>query len=682
MTDELTAKFLRLFPCNPYSVTFCQRLGNKRDDKGKLVVNYWTETNRDENGKYQPRPVTAQEVEKHLAGKCALVLKPTQGDGRVSWISGDVDNYGPDTFIACAARIEKAGLPLHPFKSKSGGVHPICFLAEPIPQSQATELARRFMAQLGYSTQEVFPNGEGLGLGVEVPFFGDAKALEEFEPILYHYDGNGTQTAYGVPPADPHVAENWQPKSDAKPLGLKIPAGIDFEKELALRLHFEKHVEGATTYFNYHNIDGQACLIQGTIHGAQSNNARQCGFEVTDGRVCHKCFDSDCQAGDAAKTRRAITALDQRNKDLPSLLALLTRRVKADGASVEITLRSYDRIPKEHLVYLWPKYLPLGKLVHLAGNSGEGKSPLSVDIAARVSKGLPWPDDAPNELGPRSVILLTAEDDAGDTVRPRLELAGADLTKIHDIVCTMRKESSVQERMLALSTDLTALLEKTREVPDLALVVIDPVTNYLGPKVKINLDEEVRQVLMPLALGAKELSFTALTVGHLNRRERGTDPLQRILGAAAFHAVARFIYLVGSDPDDTSPHAHVLIQKRGTAAPSLRYQTYAKQVEWDGKESEVVGVEWRGTSSATAEDAVDPTGNREKSEMAQAAQELAEILKAGRLPKTEALQLLGDAGHNVDGINVTRLLRAAGAGSKRFPPDKWYSWFLPGPKDR
>jgi hypothetical protein len=233
------------------------------------------------------------------------------------------------------------------------------------------------------------------------------------------------------------------------------------------------------------------------------------------------------------------------------------------------------------------------------------------------------------------------------------------------------------ERMLVLNKDVARLLEKIRSVPDLALIVIDPITNYLGEEIKMNHEEEVRRVLMPLVIAAKERQITFITIGHLNRRESGTESLQRIMGAAAFHGVARFIYMVGPDPDSEDKHCHVLVQRRGVDAPALRYQTKSTPVEWAGKTSDVISVQWNGVSSASAEDTVDPHSLAEKGITARAAKALREILRDGRKPKEVAMKALGEAGFDVDSLNVTRLLQAAKADSKRFEGEKHYSWFLP-----
>jgi putative DNA primase/helicase len=152
-----------------------------------------------------------------------------------------------------------------------------------------------------------------------------------------------------------------------------------------------------------------------------------------------------------------------------------------------------------------------------------------------------WPDKTPNRAGPQSVILLAAEDDPEDTVKPRLELAGANVKKVYDVKCTMRLDQKPVEKLLALDHDIHELIAKARTIPDLALMVIDPITNYLG-KVPMNKDEKVRAILMSLGSAARKLKCAIITFGHLNRREKGTDPLQRIMGAAAFHGVARFVY--------------------------------------------------------------------------------------------------------------------------------------------
>jgi hypothetical protein len=135
-------------------------------------------------------------------------------------------------------------------------------------------------------------------------------------------------------------------------------------------------------------------------------------------------------------------------------------------------------IRKEHREWLWPGYLGRNKVVHFGGASTEGKSPVTLDIAARVSAGLSWPDGAANTLGPKGVILLAAEDDWSDTIVPRLERAGADLNNVYKFSV---KQKTV-ELTPSLDSDCQRLEKQLAQIGNVALIVIDPITNYLGSK--------------------------------------------------------------------------------------------------------------------------------------------------------------------------------------------------------
>src|SRR5216683_4844045 len=132
--------------------------------------------------------------------------------------------------------------------------------------------------------------------------------------------------------------------------------------------------------------------------------------------------------------------------------------------------------------WLWEGRLSKNQLSHFAGESSEGKSPVTLDLTARVTTGADWPDGTPNTLGPRSVILMASEDDWADTIMPRLKLAGADMRKVFRFVSTVSKDDSVVDVSTRLDTDLEDLKKQIASLPDVVLVVIDPITNYLGSK--------------------------------------------------------------------------------------------------------------------------------------------------------------------------------------------------------
>jgi AAA domain-containing protein len=192
-------------------------------------------------------------------------------------------------------------------------------------------------------------------------------------------------------------------------------------------------------------------------------------------------------------------------------------------------VESASDIRKEHREWLWKGYLGRNKVAHFGGASTEGKSPVTLDIIARVTSGADWPDGTRNELGPQSAILLAAEDDWSDTIIPRLEIAGANLAKVKRFFV---KQQTV-ELTPSLDNDCQRLEQEIEHIGDVALVVIDPITNYLGSK-KMNMEEEIRGgILMPLSQLAKNKHCAVITVGHLNKRGSEVTVLQRLMGAAA-----------------------------------------------------------------------------------------------------------------------------------------------------
>lgn len=341
-----------------------------------------------------------------------------------------------------------------------------------------------------------------------------------------------------------------------------------------------------------------------------------------------------------------------------------------------VTLEDGDVQEKEHLSYLWQDYLPLKKLIHLCGGSGEGKSPLSVDLAARISAGLPWPDNTPNTMGPRTVILMSSEDDYADTIRPRLELAGANLKKIKRVKQTVtRKDATQTEVSFALKTDLERLIGEALKIPDLALVIIDPITNYLAG-VNMNREDEVREILMQVVDNlVTPLRVSVMTIGHLNKRERGTDPKDRVMGARAFYGVARFVYFCGDDEDAPAEdkHSHVMTQDRGVGAQAIKYRTEAVDQTWAGQTSKVVRIVWGKKCNADAQSTVDQLSKGDKRLSAESAAFIREVLKSGKKPAQE-VQDQHKKALGRDCTDWTRARRLANVGTIK-EGSSWF-WYI------
>jgi len=182
------------------------------------------------------------------------------------------------------------------------------------------------------------------------------------------------------------------------------------------------------------------------------------------------------------------------------------------------------------------------------GDPGVGKSVASTDLAARVSAGLGFPDGSPSG-DPAGVVLISAEDGAEDTIRPRLEVAGADLSRISLVqsVTWFDENLGASERQLDLQRDLPALEEAIQQTENCAMVIVDPIASYMG-KTDSHNNAEVRATLTPLAKIAEKYNVAILGITHLNKTN--ARAMDRVTGSLAFVAQARAVWVVGRDKQD------------------------------------------------------------------------------------------------------------------------------------
>jgi len=201
-------------------------------------------------------------------------------------------------------------------------------------------------------------------------------------------------------------------------------------------------------------------------------------------------------------------------------------------------------IKPEHVEWLVDQSFPLGMLAVIGGQPGLGKSQISISLAAGVTsgKGLPGNGDF-NNLG--SVIILANEDDAARTIRPRLDAAGADTSKVHIVEGVAREGAEVD--MFQLDLDIADLRERAVQIGDVKLIIIDPPSAYLGTKVDSYKDSDVRRVLMPLGSLAQDTGAMILLIVHLNKRTDG-GAQQRFSGSTAWTAAPRVAFMVAEDP--------------------------------------------------------------------------------------------------------------------------------------
>ncbi|MGV0694260.1 AAA family ATPase [Mycobacterium paraintracellulare] len=261
-------------------------------------------------------------------------------------------------------------------------------------------------------------------------------------------------------------------------------------------------------------------------------------------------------------------------------------------AACTVRLMRLSDVKPERVEWLWRNRLPVGKLVTLDGDPGLGKSTLALSVAAIVTTAGAWPDGT--ACGQRSdVLLLSAEDGLADTVRPRLDAAGADVHRVHAIEGVTTVDEHGNRVLSPLTLADVAGLEAAITQTGARLLVVDVLMAYLPSGVDSHKDQDVRRVLSRLAGVADKTGCTVLLVRHLNKGA-GRDPLYRGGGSIGIVGAARAGLLVAADPDD--PERRVLAAVKSNLGPPPRSLSYRLVAADNG----VARVEWEGESDHSA----------------------------------------------------------------------------------
>lgn len=223
-----------------------------------------------------------------------------------------------------------------------------------------------------------------------------------------------------------------------------------------------------------------------------------------------------------------------------------------------------DRVQEREIEWLWPGYIPSGKMVIIEGDPGDGKSVMTCDLAARFSTGARLPDGSRCTEGAINVVMISAEDDPNDTIRPRLRIAGANLTRIHLVT-----EGSIPGSPFDLGRDVGALEHFIREY-GVKLVFIDPLMAFMPAGVNTNSDHEVRRAIHPLVRMGMRTGCALVVIRHLTKGR--TKAITAGGGSIAFIGAARVGFLVGPHPDDDSKRVLGCVKINvGEKPPTLGY---------------------------------------------------------------------------------------------------------------
>jgi putative DNA primase/helicase len=274
--------------------------------------------------------------------------------------------------------------------------------------------------------------------------------------------------------------------------------------------------------------------------------------------------------------------------------------------------------------WLWKGWLALGKVHLMVGMPGVGKSYTSCDLAARITKGWPWPD-ATNGNSPADVLFLAAEDGLADTIRPRLDAHGADCEKVHVLrsLIVTTDEGKRIERPVSLIRDIERVDEHLRLNPAIRALVVDPISEYL-PGINHNKNEEIRTALAPLVRMAEERCVAAILMSHFNKGPLG-PAIHRAMGSVAFTAVARIAWAFIADQED---------QDRVLMLP-LKNNLHHRMPGWAYRIIDVEGhetgrLEWEDHAvSISADEALEVQKGKQPEKLSEAVEWLRNRLSAG-----------------------------------------------------
>jgi AAA domain len=306
-----------------------------------------------------------------------------------------------------------------------------------------------------------------------------------------------------------------------------------------------------------------------------------------------------------------------------------------------------------------------------------GKSMLTIDLAARVSTGRPMPGQS-GARTPRGVVILSAEDDTARTIRPRLEAAGADLSKIA-IVSVRDPDGTLRDPTIA-ADDLRAVEQAIAQV-DALMVVIDPLMAYLPDSVNANMDHDVRRALSALSDLAERTGAAIVVVRHLRKSAADGNPLYRGGGSIGIIGAARAGLLVALDPDDPSGSRRVLAATKANLAPLPPSLSFTVEVAPGTGQPRIA---WHGTTAHRAADLLRiPDREEGAPERRDAEAFLTDLLTDGPLP---AKQVQAEA--RAAGLSWTTVRRAQerlGIRPRKIgrPGDdaQGWRWALAGPED-
>jgi len=352
---------------------------------------------------------------------------------------------------------------------------------------------------------------------------------------------------------------------------------------------------------------------------------------------------------------------------------LETAQARVDGCTNNDSVIEYvclSDVESKPVNWLWHKRLALGKMSLLSGDPGLGKSLITLDFVQRITTGSNWPvDNSPCEQG--SVILLSAEDEADDTIKPRLETIGADISKVFVItsVYDFDKDNNKIDRLVSFKKDVNKIEEIINKIQDCRMIVIDPITAYMEGTDSYK-NSEVRTFLAPIKSLAEKTGIAVLLVSHLNK-STGHNAINRISGSGALPASCRAVYNVSKDEDDENVRYFIPVKNNlGSDQGAFTYQ-----IASSGNDMPV--VKWgESIIDLTADEAMGSTHGESRSAVDEAADFLEQELSYGSMKMIDLKEKAKQNDISTASLKRAKKLKGVIADREGGKDGYWY-WHFP-----
>jgi hypothetical protein len=337
--------------------------------------------------------------------------------------------------------------------------------------------------------------------------------------------------------------------------------------------------------------------------------------------------------------------------------------IDAPDNSGDLVYTRLDTVERRPIQWMWEPWLALRKLTIMSGNPGTGKSSVALDIAARVTTASRWPGGTPCTTS-GNVILIAGEDDMDDTIGPRFDLAGGDSSRLYVI-----------QSGISLKEGIVDLENLVQEIGDVRLIIIDPLSEFIGVMRSQGDPIEARQTLTPFRTLCQKYEIAGLVINHLNK-DSNQDPVLRSAGSHAFVALPRASIMMAKDPMDHSRRLMVPgkinlgCDDRGFAyrivEDSPQQGIKATRIDWEEKPV----TDW------TLDDIFRQSRRKASPKKDQAEQWLRDILSDGPIPRNRLQELAKQAG--MAWPTVDKAARVLGLKRSRegFGPGSHVTWHL------